>query len=292
LAERERSKGALDAAQARRKPQLAKSLRALYTRGDVGLFRNVLDTVQGAGLREGIRYAELLARRDASRIEAWRHASTRLAAERGALDAERANLAASRDDAQRATATLEASRAQRAAAVARIRSDRQQHEQAIAELEAAAAGLSRVVPGAPEPPAPGALDVRTFRGLLDWPAEGEVSARFGPMVHPRFKTTVPHPGWDIEAPEGSPFRSVFDGRVAYAAPLHGYGLTVVVDHGQGVASVYAHAAALVVAAGENVARGQELGRVGDSGSLRGTYLYFELREGGKPSDPGRWLRPR
>jgi septal ring factor EnvC (AmiA/AmiB activator) len=112
------------------------------------------------------------------------------------------------------------------------------------------------------------------------------------MVHPRFKTTVPHPGWDIEAPEGSPFRSVFDGRVAYAAPLHGYGLTVVVDHGQGVASVYAHAAALVVAAGENVARGQELGRVGDSGSLRGTYLYFELREGGKPSDPGRWLRPR
>jgi murein DD-endopeptidase MepM/ murein hydrolase activator NlpD len=134
--------------------------------------------------------------------------------------------------------------------------------------------------------------VKAFRGLLDWPAEGSVTAGFGPMVHPRFKTTVPHPGLDIDAPEGSPFRAVFDGKVAYAAALHGYGLTVVVDHGQGVASVYAHAGVLEVAVGDAVARGQELGRVGDSGSLRGPYLYFELREGGKPCDPRGWLRAR
>ena len=86
----------------------------------------------------------------------------------------------------------------------------------------------------------------------------------------------------------APFRT----RVAYAAALHGYGLTVVLDHGQGVVSVYAHAAVLLVAVGDPVARGQELGRIGDSGSLRGPLLYFEIREGGKPSDPARWLRSR
>jgi septal ring factor EnvC (AmiA/AmiB activator) len=137
-----------------------------------------------------------------------------------------------------------------------------------------------------------ALDVHTFRGLLDWPAEGPVSARFGTVVHPRFKTEVPHPGLDIDAPEGRAFRSVFDGRIAYAAPLTGYGLTVVVEHGNGVVSIYAHASVLVVAAGESVTRGQELGRVGDSGSLRGPYLYFELRDGGRPADPMTWLRRR
>jgi septal ring factor EnvC (AmiA/AmiB activator) len=136
------------------------------------------------------------------------------------------------------------------------------------------------------------LDVRKFRGLLDWPAEGPVSAEFGTVVHPRFRTEVPHPGWDIDAPEGRPFRTVFDGRVAFAAPLAGYGLTVVVDHGNGMVSVYAHGGVLLVEAGQDVLRGQDLGRVGDSGSLRGPYLYFELREDGRPVDPSSWLRRR
>jgi septal ring factor EnvC (AmiA/AmiB activator) len=127
---------------------------------------------------------------------------------------------------------------------------------------------------------------------LEWPAEGPVSARFGTVVHPRFKTEVPHPGLDIAAPEGEPFRAVFDGRVAYATALPGYGLTCIVDHGNGVVSVYAHAAVLLVGAGESVARGQQLGKVGESGSLKGPYLYFEMREAGKPVNPASWLRAR
>jgi murein DD-endopeptidase MepM/ murein hydrolase activator NlpD len=162
----------------------------------------------------------------------------------------------------------------------------------LSELEAAAKNLGRIVESFEDAPAHVGLDVRKFRGLLDWPAEGVVSAKFGTVVHPRFKTQVPHPGLDIEAPDGQPFRTIFDGRVAYASPLNGYGLTVVVDHGNGVVSIYAHAAVLLVEVGENVVRDQELGRVGDSGSLRGPYLYFEMREAGKPVDPSSWLRRR
>ena len=68
-------------------------------------------------------------------------------------------------------------------------------------------------------------------------------------------------------------------------------MTAIVDHGGGVASVYAHADVLVVAKGESVVRGQQLGKVGETGSLRGPYLYFEMRDGGKPVDPAGWLRP-
>jgi septal ring factor EnvC (AmiA/AmiB activator) len=103
---------------------------------------------------------------------------------------------------------------------------------------------------------------------------------------------VPHPGIDIDAPEGESFRAVFDGRVVFASWLHGYGLTVIVDHGNGVVSVQAHASILLAAAGEEVARGQVLGKVGDTGSLQGAYLYFEIRENGRPTDPAGWLRPR
>ena len=69
-------------------------------------------------------------------------------------------------------------------------------------------------------------------------------------------------------------------------------ISAVVDHGNGVASVYAHAGVLLVQAGDSVTKGQELGRVGDSGSLRGPYLYFEIRASGKPEDPSEWLRRR
>ena len=292
LHDRERTLAELDAAQARRAPQLARSLRALYTRGTLGILPTLLASAQGAGSWDGIRYAGVLARRDAERIGAWRTSIERLDVERRALDAERSSLSTAQADAQRLAVALEGSRRERAVAVERIRDDRAQHERAIGELESAAEGLARVLAGMGDAAIAPAIDVRVFRGLLDWPVDGRVSARFGPVVHPRFKTTLPHPGWDIEAAEGSPFRSVFEGRVAFAAPLRGYGLTVVVDHGQGVASVYAHATVLLVSAGESVGRGQELGRIGDSGLLRGPHLYFEIREGGKPSDPAGWLRSR
>ncbi len=136
------------------------------------------------------------------------------------------------------------------------------------------------------------LDILQFRGLLDWPAEGEVSAGFGTFIHPRFKTKVPHPGLDIEGRNGDDIRSVFDGRVVFASWMRGYGLTAILEHGGGLLSIYAHASALLVEPGEEVLRGQLLGTIGDTGSLRGPFLYFELRRDGRPIDPAEWLRPR
>jgi septal ring factor EnvC (AmiA/AmiB activator) len=241
---------------------------------------------------DGFRYATYLSHRDASQLAAWRAAAAELTVERTRLTGEREKLATLQTVASRKEAELTAGRASRASLLTRIRGDRAQHEQAFGELEEAARNLGRLVESFEGATSRVGLDVRKFRGLLDWPAEGVVSAKFGRVVHPRFKTEVPHPGLDIDAPEGKPFRTIFDGRVAYAAPLNGYGLTVVVDHGNGVVSIYAHAAVLLVETGENVIRGQELGRVGESGSLRGPYLYFELRDAGRPVDPSSWLRRR
>lgn len=290
LVTREKQLAALEAAQARRAKALAPRLREMYKRGSLAELAAFVAPA-GADAREGIRYASFLAARDGAQLAEWREAESTLRSERDTMAAERADLRVRESNASRAQASLEASRRQRESLLEKIRGDREQHAAAIGELDSAAKDLETIVGAVDDRPA-GQLDVRKFRGLLDWPASGAVSAGYGKVIHPRFKTEIPHPGLDIDAPEGAPFRSVFDGRVAYAAALHGYGLTAVVDHGNGVVSVYAHAGVLLVSPGDEVARGQELGRVGDSGSLRGPYLYFELRAAGKPVDPVDWLRPR
>jgi len=287
-----RALGDLDAAQARRAPLLAARLREMYKRKAAGQLAWLLDPLRSARGIEGLRYAAYLARRDARQIDAWRRDARRLDEGRSALAGERTRLTTLRDEAAREGTALAASRAARASILERIRDDRVQHDQALGELESAARDLSRLVGTFEGEGATPALDVRKFHGLLEWPADGAVGAGFGRAVHPRFKTEIPHPGLDIDAAAGSAIRAVFDGRVAYAAALHGYGLTAVIDHGNGVISVYAHAQALTVSSGEDVVRGQELGRVGESGSLRGPYLYFELRDAGKPVDPIGWLRSR
>jgi len=292
LADRSRDLATIEGEQSRRAPQLAARIRELYKRGSMGLLVRAMAPVGSATGLDGFRYASYLSRHDAAQLAAWRTSSQRLDEDRKVLSDERTRLTALQADAERRDAELSAGRASRAALLARIRGDRLQHEKALGELGEAARNLSRLVESVGEAAPSGGLDVRKFHGLLDWPADGPVSARFGTVIHPRFRTEIPHPGWDIDAPEGKPFRAVFDGRVAFAAPLAGYGLTAVVDHGNGIVSVYAHAAVLLVEAGSEVQRGQELGKVGDSGSLRGPYLYFELRDTGRAVDPSSWLRPR
>jgi septal ring factor EnvC (AmiA/AmiB activator) len=265
-------------------------MQELYKRGPVSALRRLVGGRELASYLPGVRYAAYLSERDGRVLREFRADAEQLRAERDKLATERDRLADARARDERARIALTRSRDRQRRTIERIQGDQRQRQLALAELEGAAHQLSRLVvelgAGAPTP----ALDIRKFRGLLDPPAPGRVSAGFGDLVHPRFKTVVPHPGIDIEAAAGDGFRSVFDGLVLFAAWLHGYGLTAIVDHGGGVASVYAHADVLLVAKGESVLRGQQLGKVGETGSLRGPYLYFEIRDGGKPVDPAAWLR--
>ena len=122
-----------------------------------------------------------------------------------------------------------------------VRRDEQQQRTALREMQEAAAELSRLAGSfAVTGEGPG-LDVLQFEGLLDWPVEGELRGDFGNVVHPEFGTRVPHPGWDLAAEFGADIAAVFDGRVVFADWMRGYGLTVIVDHGGGVLSIYAHA---------------------------------------------------
>src|SRR5262249_49405008 len=131
-----------------------------------------------------------------------------------------------------------------------------------------------------------------FQGTLPWPVSGKILVAFGAQKSSRFDTQVPHPGVDLAVAVGESVRSVFDGIAAYSDWFKGYGNMIIVEHGDGFMSVYAHLSERLVATGERVEGGQVIGRAGDTGSLEGPKLYFEILRDGKPENPVAWLTRR
>jgi len=123
---------------------------------------------------------------------------------------------------------------------------------------------------------------RSPAGAWRWPVDGPVTSMFGaPRAHGRRA----HTGIDIAAPPGTPVLAARAGRVTFAGRKGSYGRLVVLDHGRGFASWYAHLSRITVRPGQHVETGTVLGRVGTSGNANGPHLHFEIRRRGRPLDP-------
>jgi len=124
----------------------------------------------------------------------------------------------------------------------------------------------------------------TLGGL--WPVRGaRITSGFGYRVHPVTGVRRLHTGVDLAAPMGTPIVSTGGGEVIYAGWRGGYGNAVIIDHGKGRATLYGHMSAVLVHAGQVVARGQQIGRVGSTGMSTGPHCHYELRINGKPVSP-------
>ncbi len=187
-----------------------------------------------------------------------------------------------------------------------LKRQKESQEQLLAELNDAAGELQQKVSlllsqaqtatqveAADHQPAAGS-GLKVVRGRIPWPVSGKIMMAFGKTRNKEFNEMVENTGIQIAAAQGTPFRAVAKGKVRYADWFKGYGKLVILDHGKGYYSLYAQAAELSVAEGTEVAQGQILGTVGDTGSLYadqwGSSLYFEIRQNGIPQDPVRWLK--
>ncbi len=185
---------------------------------------------------------------------------------------------------------LEVARAEREQALSqleqRIQSRQEELEQAQrdeAELSALLEELAVALADIPPE-----LEVPSFnelRGQLPHPVKGPLRQRFGDSRGGELNWN----GWLIAAEPGSDVQAVGHGRVAYADWLRGYGLILIIDHGDGFMSLYAHNEALLRDVGDWVRPGDVIASVGNSGGVSEVGLYFELRQGGKPVDPRHWL---
>ncbi|PYM17974.1 MAG: hypothetical protein DMD78_28870 [Candidatus Rokuibacteriota bacterium] len=285
---------------------LARRLQAMYKvhvqGGALPLLLSGDDPVARA---VAVRHLASLAALDARLIQEYRGTSDRLDDRRRREEIRERELADLKSDAQGEQAEVDRDAAKRRGLLARVRDERAYHERLVGELseatrkleafirdlQAKQRRLARVPPAKPgiEPPGVG---FGTLRGRLPWPTEGRVIAAFGAQVHPRFGTRTFRNGVDIEAGEGRDVAAVYGGHVVYTGWFKGYGNLIILDHDHEYYTLYAHVADILVKEGDDVRQGQRIGTVGDTGSLEGPRLYFEVRFQGKPQDPEQWLRQR
>jgi septal ring factor EnvC (AmiA/AmiB activator) len=123
------------------------------------------------------------------------------------------------------------------------------------------------------------------RGVLPWPAKGEVVTQFGTITDPKYKTVTKSTGIDIATKAGGPVAAVDSGKVSFADIFMGYGRMIILDHGQRIHSIYSRLNDVKVKVGDKVAKGQTIALAGDT-------LHFEFRVGGRSVDPLQYLVPR
>ena len=162
-------------------------------------------------------------------------------------------------------------------------------KKAAGQLDDAIQNLNRTAETRQPAEAAGAA-FESRKGLLNIPVSGSITNFFGPYRNPRFNAMNFRSGIDIRADKGEPIRAVHGGRVLYASWFKGYGNMMIIDHGDAYYTVYAHAEELFKKMGATVEAGEVIATVGDTGSLDGAMLYFEIRHHGKPEDPLGWLQ--
>jgi murein DD-endopeptidase MepM/ murein hydrolase activator NlpD len=243
------------------------------------------------GDREVVESVEELEARVDADAEALGILQDRQAEERAAAEGKRNEVAVLVEQQRLLAAEAEAEVERHRQILAQLESDEQAHRALIANLDADSARLTEELRAAEAAAARSGSRAAppSGSGRFQRPSDGRVTSGFGYRVHPIFGTGRLHAGTDFGAPSGSPIYAAEAGVVVSAGVRGGYGNATVIDHGGGVATLYAHQSRLGVRAGERVARGQVIGYVGSTGYSTGPHLHFEVRVNGTPVDPMGYL---
>ncbi|MBL8257908.1 MAG: peptidoglycan DD-metalloendopeptidase family protein [Pseudoxanthomonas mexicana] len=328
LEELQRKRDTMRTQQAAQRLQLAGLVRAAYQRGDDAPLKVLLSQDRVADANRLLAYHRYVQRDQARRIEALNTELVALDQVEHDIIARRAELDTARARQRSQVAQLEKDRKTRASLVADLDEryqDRAAKEKALgqdarsletllknlraaaaraeaerraaARREAAAAAAAQKRDGngtatrstRPAPPRPVVASAPAMKvGGLGWPVSGSLLARYGGRLPDGRAST----GVLIGAPSGTPVTAVADGTVVFSEWMTGYGLILILDHGNGDMSLYAHNDSLLKDSGDRVKRGDAVARVGTSGGQGQAALYFELRRNGQPVDPTSWLQRR
>ena len=268
---------------------LQRRLRALY-RLPSGARIALLGSIENLGdylwtsriLRAVARHDRRLHDAYTERVTELKHLEATLERREGELEALREHLETERSDLARR-------RSERLELLAAVTTDRELRARAREERTHARRMLAAMVARL-EPLGPLHHAFEKNRGRLPWPTAGTIRRRFGVAVDPETKSRTLSEGITLEATLGTKVQAVAPGRVVFADWLVGYGRVVILDHGGGYHTVMAHLDTVTVRVGDLVEAGTAIGTVGETGSLEGPGLYFEIRANGEAVDPAPWLR--
>ena len=269
----------------RHRSLLAERLRQLYKHppADYVLFALSAPDVTEAATRTYV--FRRIVHYDATMIQATQQTKAELEREMELLRRQQAKLASLRASIAEQARELRQAEAEQTDLLRRIQTERKTYEQWLKEWEeeskAIAALLRRLQMAQRRSPRP----IPAWRGPFLQPVSGSIVSGFGYRRHPILGGVRFHYGVDIAAPFGTTICAAADGVVVFAGWRRAYGNTVIIDHGNGLATLYAHCSELLVSEGAVVRQGQPIARVGSTGLATGPHLHFEVRRYGEPVNP-------
>ncbi|HSQ77983.1 MAG TPA: peptidoglycan DD-metalloendopeptidase family protein [Nitrospirota bacterium] len=277
-------------------------VRALYKMSRSGYATAVLASDGPDNGLKRIKYLGIITERDRVLAREYGSALNALAVRQAEISEKKETILGHKRKIEMEETEFRSRKQKKATLLASVREEKGLSEQALHELEESSVSLWAMIKKTEQErkaakvisPSPRVLDrdAGPGTGRLPWPAEGRVLTRFGMQRHPQFKTIVFRRGIEIAVREGEPVRAVSDGQVAYGDWYKGYGRLMIVEHGPGFYTLYGNLSRLDLNKGDRVTRGQVLGLAGETGSLKGAKLYFEIRRNGVAQDPLVWLAKR
>ncbi|MYM64098.1 peptidoglycan DD-metalloendopeptidase family protein [Pseudomaricurvus sp. HS19] len=292
LTQLNRKQDELQAASSEQQRYIAQDINAAYRLGSQSQLKLLLNQQQPETVARMNKYYSYFLNARSSRVDAYLETIAELNIVRPQIEARTRALEENSRQLQQRRQQLLARQKERTETLARLNAsisrkdeelkqqsqDKQRLEKLLEEVTAAIANLALPTDGEP---------FAKLRGRMPFPAKGRLLNRFGSS---RLEGKLRWEGVMIGAREGTPVHAIHHGRVVFSDYLRGHGMLVIIDHGDGYMSLYAHNQSLLRETGDWVSSGEVIAKVGNTGGQSQSALYFEIRHNGKPTNPARWCK--
>lgn len=260
-------------------------IRQIFKSQRVGFFQLLLSSTDINMLFDRLHFESIVIKEDYKRLQNARVKAAEILALRARIEQQKRSLAQTINDINSQQKIIKTNIAQNQEMIHKLKTNRSYYERAERDLARQSASIQAMISNIK--PSSGSKIVVTS-GFIK-PISGPITSPFGYRIHPIFKSRIFHSGIDIGGPNGGAIKASNDGRVIFAGWYGGYGQVVILDHGvvrgQPITTLYAHMSSISVSKGQQVKRGQTVGREGSTGYSTGPHCHFEVRVNGQPRNP-------
>lgn len=273
------------------KQALSKWLRIVYKEGKEYPVRVLFSSKNISDLLQRVKYMQLVAEYDTSLFKSYETKLEKLLKDKNALLKVRNNLMLLMKDSEIKKKEISEEGQKKRLFLARLKKEKKLGLRIQEELQNSSKVLNQIISSQEEKLKEGeSFNLEDHKGRLSLPVKGKILNRFGKKRDKRYDSYVVLNGINIRTSKNTPVRSVYSGKVLYTGQVDGYGNLIIVGHGDKYHTVYGHLNKIITAPGKSIRKGQIIGKSGDTGSIVGDSLYFELRKDGKAINPSGWFR--
>ena len=275
---------------------ISKRLRIIYQEKQAGSIKILSASRDYPDFMRRLHYLRTIARKEGEMLSQFKEKQAELEGKNRELGAVKGNLIQEKEALAQKLVEIRSEKKKKDQLLTRVRNEKAFYERALAELDESSLQLQMILKKLEEErkrlqqPLPDKFSRE--KGRLIWPNDGQIVSLFGRQKHPKFDTYIYKKGIEIEPSKGDEVRSIYNGIIIFANWFKGYGMVIIIDHGENYYSIYAHLAKLLVSVGDKVRKNMPIGQIGETGLSQGSNLYFEIRHQGEPLDPLVWLQKK